>query len=277
MAAITPQVKGNTCTDPSKPLYPPMVVGSDFWFSWLREPDVKSFHFESEQGKFTARKEDRPTSTNEYWYAYRKLQGKLRKIYLGPMDELTEVRLSQVAAEISQPAQDYYYSRKSYLASLEQKSTATAGDSSLTVSANGYPTKEVISCVTDSSELEAMNAEAALLRSQLAVVTDELDQERADKNGWMDSALQWQSIADQVQEECQELRKSLAEVDLTPKPNGYPRKELVHCVTNRELELAADILRGALTLKANAGGAIKEKIREALSKLQQSQQENQNA
>lgn len=202
MAAITPQVKGNTCIDPSRPLYPPLEVGSDFWFSWLREPDVKSFHFESEHGKFTARKEQRATSTNEYWYAYLKIQGKLRKIYLGPMDELTEVRLNRVAAEISQSSEGYYYSRKSYLnsASKEQNSKTTTA-ASLTLEDNGYPITKAISCVTDSSD-----SEIEALRSQL-------EDERADKNGWMDSATQWQSMAEQAEQESQELRSEQQEMD----------------------------------------------------------------
>lgn len=257
-----------------------MNVGSDIWFSWLKEPDVRSFHFESEHGgKFTARKEERPTSTNEYWYAYRKLQGKLRKIYLGPMDELTEVRLNQVAAEISQDGWDYYSSRKSYAASLaskEQSSVAASRDSTtVTLTDNGYPTEELTSCVTASSELEleALRLEKEQLSKQLAELAAELSDERSQNGSWMDSALQWQSIAEQAQDECQELRKEQAEANLNLESHGYPTRELDCCVTNSELELAADILRQALTLKANAGGAIKEKIREALSKLQQSQQE----
>lgn len=200
MSAVTPQIRENICTDPNKPLYPPIEVGSSFWFTWLREPDVRSFHFESECGKFTARKEERATSTNEYWYAYRKIQGKLRKVYLGAMDdELTADRLNQVAADISQSGQDYYYSRKSYIASREKNSTTATTAASLTLENNGYPTKEVISCVTGSSEMERM-------RSQL-------EDERAEKNAWMDSASQWQSIAEQSQQESQELRTEQQEMD----------------------------------------------------------------
>ncbi len=180
------QVTENICIDSTKPLYPPIEVGSSFWFTWVKEPDTKSFHFESEAGKFTARKEERPTSTNEYWYAYRKVKGKLRKVYLGAGDELTGERLSQVAAEISQSAQDYYYSRKSYTASLEQKPTATAGDPSLTLEANGYPTKETTNCVTVSSELEALRYEVEQLRSQLLIAAQEsrelrLEQQQTDE------------------------------------------------------------------------------------------------
>lgn len=179
MKASTPQVKGNTCTDPDKPLYPVIKVGSEAWSSWLREPNVRSFHFENDQGKFTARKEERATSTNEYWYAYRKVQGKLRKVYLGSMDELTSDRLNQVAAEISQPGSDYYYSRKSYT-TAKQKHCVTVNSET-----NGYPTGLNQDWVTDNSELEALKAEVDQMRSQLKTVNQErdilkLDQERTE-------------------------------------------------------------------------------------------------
>lgn len=184
MTAIA-QVIGKTCTDPSRPLYPPMDIGSGLWFSWLREPDVRSFHFESECGKFTARKEERATSTNEYWYAYRKLQGKLRKVYLGAMDELCLTRLNQIAAEISQSGEGYYYSRKNYLASKEQNSIAGAA-ASLTLEGNGYPIEEITSCVTDNSELEVLRSEVEQLRSHLLVADQEsrelrLEQQQTDE------------------------------------------------------------------------------------------------
>jgi hypothetical protein len=173
MAATTPQVKQNICTDPNKPLYPAIEVGSEFWFSWLREPDVKSFHFESDRGKFTARKEERATSTNEYWYAYRKLQGKLRKVYMGAMDEITSERLEEVAAEISQSAQDYYYSRPAYIAKEQQKFVTHVSNTDLTSIPNSYPTGNKESCVTYNSELEALRLENEQLRSQLAAADQE--------------------------------------------------------------------------------------------------------
>lgn len=187
MAATTAQVKQNICTDPDRPLYPPFEVDSDFWFSWLREPSVKSFHFESDRGKFTARKEERATSSNEYWYAYRKVQGKLRKVYLGAMDELTSDRLNQVAVEISQSGPDYYYSRKSYTTRKEKSCVTSNGDSTLASASKSYPTEEKESCVTDSSELEALQLEVDQLRSQLAeadqaVAILRVTQERTDNS-----------------------------------------------------------------------------------------------
>lgn len=161
MVTNTVQVKEKTFTDPSKFLYSSVVVDSATWFAWLKEPDVRSFHYEGDAGKFTARKEERATSTNEYWYAYRKVQGKLRKVYLGAMEELTGDRLEQVAQEISQPSSEFYSSRKSYT-TKKKDSGITAGDKN-----QSYPIENQLSWVTPNPEVEALQTELNKLRSQL--------------------------------------------------------------------------------------------------------------
>lgn len=166
------QVKGNVCTDPNKPLYPPIDVGSDFWFTWLREPQANSFHFENEQGKFTARREERPTSGNDYWYAYKKIQGRLRKVYLGTPEELTSDRLNQIAAEINQAEAEYYSSRKSY---TTRRHCVTPTEKAKKIPEfNGYPMKSEEYWVALESEVGALHIEAEQLRSQLAALRDEL-------------------------------------------------------------------------------------------------------
>lgn len=161
MVTNTVQVKGKTFTDPSKFLYSSVVVDSATWFAWLKEPDVRSFHYEGDAGKFTARKEERATSTNEYWYAYRKVQGKLRKVYLGAMEELTGDRLEQVAQEISQPGWEFYSTRKSYT-TKKKDSCVTAVDEK-----QSYPIENQLSWVTPNPEVEALQTELYELRSQL--------------------------------------------------------------------------------------------------------------
>jgi hypothetical protein len=175
MKASAPQVKGTICTDPNKPLYPQIEVDSEFWFSWLKEPDVKLFHFENDQGKFTARKEGRDTSTNDYWYAYRKVQGKLRKLYLGAMDELTGERLNQVATEISQPELEYRAKRESYPTKKERSCVTKVDELSPTITSNSYPSESKSNWVTNDSELQALKLELNQVRSQLAVADQEVD------------------------------------------------------------------------------------------------------
>lgn len=174
MANTTPQVRENICTDFNKPLNPTFEVDSDRWDSWLIEPDVKSFHFESDRGKFTARKEGRSTTGNEYWYAYRKVAGKLRKVYIGAMDEISGDRLNEVATEISQPAQDYWYSRPRYQARKQLSRLAQASSIVSTLEPIGYPIEDLQDCVTDSSEVEALRLELEQARSQFEKVSDEL-------------------------------------------------------------------------------------------------------
>lgn len=169
------QVRAGVLTDSSKPLYPAIEVGSTFWFSWLKEPDVKSFSFECVYGKFTARKEERATSKHEYWYAYRKLAGKLRKVYLGTSEELSNSRLEIVATEIGQPAKDYYYSRKGYT-TQQSKSCVTNGKVSVIEhGTSSYPIEEIESCVTDDSHAQELQAEVDRLQLELAATNQKLE------------------------------------------------------------------------------------------------------
>ncbi len=71
-------------------------VGSDAWFAWLRNEQNKSFSFRNHLETFTARRER--LRNGWYWYAYRRNEGKLRKVYLGKTEELTLERLYAVAA-----------------------------------------------------------------------------------------------------------------------------------------------------------------------------------
>ena len=73
-----------------------ITVDSPAWAAWLRDPATRSFSFRGSSGTFTARKERR-SGGDEYWTAYRKLGGKLRKEYLGKAEKLTLARLEEAA------------------------------------------------------------------------------------------------------------------------------------------------------------------------------------
>jgi LuxR family maltose regulon positive regulatory protein len=75
-------------------------VGSKRWFEWLTLEDTRSFAFEGYQGYFTARKENKQRGS-EYWYAYRWLNGKTIKAYLGTSNKLTKDKLNEVAIRLS--------------------------------------------------------------------------------------------------------------------------------------------------------------------------------
>lgn len=78
-----------------------IAVDSRDWFDWLEEarsfaypvPDATKGYIE---GFMTVRKERRQRG-GQYWVAYRRCQGRLRKVYLGASGKLTQACLDQVA------------------------------------------------------------------------------------------------------------------------------------------------------------------------------------
>jgi LuxR family maltose regulon positive regulatory protein len=79
---------------------PKMAVGSPSWIAWLTDPATRSFSFKSASATYTARKENR-TRGGEYWTAYRRHNGRLRKAYLGKAEDLTLDRLDGAAATLA--------------------------------------------------------------------------------------------------------------------------------------------------------------------------------
>jgi LuxR family transcriptional regulator, maltose regulon positive regulatory protein len=71
-------------------------VGGREWEAWI--VGSTAFYFFSPAGTFTARKELRAGSW--YWYAYRKHQGKLYKLYMGKSEDLAPARLVEVADQL---------------------------------------------------------------------------------------------------------------------------------------------------------------------------------
>jgi LuxR family transcriptional regulator, maltose regulon positive regulatory protein len=75
-------------------------VGSAEWLDWLNKNEIQSFAFQGTTGKFTARLE-RKQHGSGYWVAYRKLKGKLHKLYLGKTEELTLEQLNHAGKVLS--------------------------------------------------------------------------------------------------------------------------------------------------------------------------------
>lgn len=74
-------------------------VGSRAWFDWLGQH--KTFRYHSKNLSFSARKETK--ASGDYWYAYRRISGKLKKRYLGKDPELDVDHLQEVARKLIQP------------------------------------------------------------------------------------------------------------------------------------------------------------------------------
>lgn len=91
MTQATPHTNGAVLTYQSGTELHRLVIGSEKWRHWLDAEDTTTFRFENAQGSFTARRENK--SGGWYWYAYRKRNGKLRKVYLGKPAKLSPERL----------------------------------------------------------------------------------------------------------------------------------------------------------------------------------------
>ena len=77
-------------------------LDSPEYFSWLA--GLRSFHFEGQYGRFTARLEKRKNqdgSTRQYWSAYRKHNKKQLRRYLGTTDKLTIATLEDAAKHLT--------------------------------------------------------------------------------------------------------------------------------------------------------------------------------
>jgi LuxR family transcriptional regulator, maltose regulon positive regulatory protein len=95
MARTTPQVENDRLTGHGAPQ--PVAVGSPAWFAWLEH--ATRFAFRDPAGTFTARREARGRGT--YWRAYRTVDRRQRRAYLGRSADLTPERLRAVADQLA--------------------------------------------------------------------------------------------------------------------------------------------------------------------------------
>ncbi len=85
-------IRGQDTTDVSA-----ISLDTARWTGWLEAH--KKFKFEGATGHFSARRETR--GGNHYWYAYRRRDGKLNKVYLGKAEDITLARLEDAAADLA--------------------------------------------------------------------------------------------------------------------------------------------------------------------------------
>jgi hypothetical protein len=171
--------------------------------------DNRSFHYEDANGKFTACKESR--SSGMFWYANRRVSGKLRRCYVGATSDLTPGKLNEVARQLSVSGRN-----------------GQGGNGST----NG-------SCVTDGSQSATVSAEVEAYQEQVRELQRRLDHERT-KNAGLQSQLdnsaacfeQWNESLDSLNpgDVLQELREKIS------KPRA----------TYKDIELVIDIIRQRL-------------------------------
>jgi hypothetical protein len=68
------------------------------WLSWLA--NGHTFAFENQGESFTVRCETR-NGRGQFWSAFKKISGRLKKIYIGTSDKVTHARLLEIKALIS--------------------------------------------------------------------------------------------------------------------------------------------------------------------------------
>lgn len=98
MSRGTPAIQ-NSVLSQGKTLFvdSPITIGTTAWYGWLECHG--SFRFACPEGTFTARKERR--ADNWYWYAYRRQQGRLHTVYIGKSEDLTVIRLTEIAGLVT--------------------------------------------------------------------------------------------------------------------------------------------------------------------------------
>ncbi len=102
MSAKTPRVWGVYVEDPAQPAVRVWLDRPE-WFAWLEAETTRRFCypvFDARVGYvvgfMTVRKERRARG-GQYWVAYRRCQGQLRRVYLGASGRLTRTLLEQHA------------------------------------------------------------------------------------------------------------------------------------------------------------------------------------
>ena len=88
-------------------------LDSGAWFTWLAAATTRSFSYPVYDhahgyidGFMTVRKERRQRG-RDYWVAYRRARGQVRKIYLGAATVLTKQRLDRLAQTFLAAGQDF--------------------------------------------------------------------------------------------------------------------------------------------------------------------------
>jgi len=102
MSAKTPTVSAHWVYDPAQPAEA-IRLDTPAWVAWLDAATTTRFAYPVFDpahgyiaGFMTVRKEQRQRG-GAYWVAYRRCQGRLRKVYLGRAATLTQARLETTA------------------------------------------------------------------------------------------------------------------------------------------------------------------------------------
>lgn len=149
-------------------------VGDASWYGWLESEAAKSFRFEGESGSFTARKEN-PSKGSPYWMANRRVNGQLRKGYLGQSSKLDIDYLESVAERLADPG---YQPLSKAKPAAESDSTGSLPKHSQELSLGSHPDflrlqEQVTELQRQFRELLTQSKEGSDTQSQLATLQAE--------------------------------------------------------------------------------------------------------
>src|SRR4051812_27855971 len=90
-----PEEQCYTIEADSVALSPDIIPGSQSWLEWL--DTIPSFAFESRLGANCTIRKEHLKRGDVYWYAYRSIQGRTKKRYLGRTADLSLERLEEIS------------------------------------------------------------------------------------------------------------------------------------------------------------------------------------
>jgi LuxR family maltose regulon positive regulatory protein len=96
LLSFLPHTQGYVITRDGLSLAPETTTSPQFWEAWLNT--ITSFAFEGRSGGHCTIRKERLQRGDAYWYAYRSIQGRTKKRYLGKTSDLTLERLEEISA-----------------------------------------------------------------------------------------------------------------------------------------------------------------------------------
>jgi len=281
-------------------------VGTSEWWNWLKSEKAKSFRFECDFGVkgYRARKEEIKSRSGSFWYAYKRVNGKLRKRYLGKSEELSLERLESIAYDLAKPTESKHsevelpnksvgnYSTEELRDTLQQQRANAIErencyqqllEQKLRVEARVRELEELHNTLGNIEELKQLQYRCADLQNEnnrLTRLGQEYSREtfinqRKKYEKLLKDAQNWRESSESYQRQAAKLRTELDELH-----NTLGNQEDKKAIANLERQVrgereradeycleelkAAKILHEALKLPANKGGAIKTKIKQAL-------------
>jgi DNA repair exonuclease SbcCD ATPase subunit len=98
----------------------PIQLDTPKWFNWLADRENNSFRFNADDNSYRARKEYNKVQDTHYWYAVKKVNGRLHKKFIGKSEQVTHDRLCEVAKTITVPPKS-----KQHTTDIDNQSTHT--------------------------------------------------------------------------------------------------------------------------------------------------------